>query len=254
MKKINILLILLIPGLCVTTFQSCEPYVDENDTNSCYDCDGCKEVCDCYDTSEGDYYCDCFWDCGCDDNTEGRRAYKPNIYIYPEENIELSVSISFPQGGDIIESIPEYGNGWNVYVDTNGIIDNAYTFLFYESIQPDIWQRYSGWTIKQTDMECFFSENLEAYGFRGQEIDDFIEYWIPRLNDYEYYCIFPQTSELIKTVINIEFSNQPDNLLRLFYVIEGYYDLPMKELDEPIIDTRFNRDGYFVVEWGVVLD
>ena len=33
---------------------------------------------------------------------------KPNIYIYPTEKINLAVNITFPLGGRVTESIPEY--------------------------------------------------------------------------------------------------------------------------------------------------
>ena len=76
---------------------------------------------------------------------------------------------------------------------------------------------------------------------------------IPEFQDFEYYAIYPQTSDIIGKVINLNFSKDPDNLLRLFYVIKKFKDMPQLELKEPIIDSQFNRSGYFVTEWGVVL-
>lgn len=152
-----------------------------------------------------------------DDSTN--HARKPNIYIYPEQKIELGLELFFPIGGRILVSIPEYGNGWNVSVDTTGLINNNYSYLFYESTQPDIWQRNNGWVIKKTELESFFRANMTDYGFYGQEIEDYIEYWIPRLDKYSYYSIFPQTKELINDAIEFSFSLEPDNILRLFYVI-----------------------------------
>lgn len=198
-------------------FQSCEP-VDEFDDS---DCDTCAIL------------------------------FKPNIYIYPIEIIQLSVTLSFPLGGRVITSIPEYGTGWNVTVDTNGLIDGTYSYLFYESTQPDIWQESYGWVIKTTELESFFIENLLDYGFKGQEINDFIDYWIPRLDEYPFYSICPQTKTLIKDAVKLDFSNQPDNLLRLFYVVKGH-NIIQNELIEPTIDN-FKREGYFATEWGVIL-
>lgn len=199
-------------------FQSCEPVDEINDDS---DCDTCIVL------------------------------YKPNIYIYPTEIIQLSVTLSFPLGGRVISSIPEYGTGWNVTVDTNGLIDNTYSYLFYESTQPDIWQKSHGWVIKTTELESFFKENMLDYGFNGQEIDDFIDYWIPRLDEYTFYSIYPQTETLIKEAVKLDFSKQPDNLLRLFYVVKGHNHF-QNNLIEPIIDN-FKREGYFATEWGVIL-
>ena len=83
-------------------------------------------------------------------------AYKPNIYLYPIEKTQLKVNLEFPKGGKVIKSIPEYGKGWNISVDTNGIISESYSYLFYESSQPNIWQREYGWTIKVEELEFFF--------------------------------------------------------------------------------------------------
>lgn len=178
-------------------------------------------------------------------------VYKPNIYIYPKEQIELSVKISFPMGGKIVMSIPEYGNGWNVLVDTSGLINNTYSYLFYESTQPDVWQRNYGWTIRTEELESFFKTNLSDYGFNNREINDFIDYWIPRLKDYPVYSIYPQTKEIIDNVIQLDLSKQYDSILRLFYVIKGHYQLQDK-LIAPAIDI-FIRDGYVITEWGVLL-
>ncbi len=197
-------------------FQSCEPDDDDND-----ECDTCNMV------------------------------YKPNIYLHPTENMQLTVKLIFPIGGEIVTSIPEYGNGWNFTVDTNGLIDNTYSYLFYESTQPDIWQRTHGWIINATGLESFFRKNMADYGFYGQEIDDFIDYWIHQLDDYKFYSIYPQTKEIINDVIKLDFSKQPDNLLRLFYVIKGDNQLQNK-LITPTIDS-FKRERYYVTEWGVIL-
>lgn len=180
-------------------------------------------------------------------------VYKPNIYIYPEENIQLTVKLDFPLGGKIITSVPLYGAGWNISVDTTGLIDNNFTYLFYESTQPDIWQQNAGWIINRANLEVFFRENMNIYGFYGQEIQDFIEYWIPRFINFEYYCIYPQTSELIDDAIRLSFSLEPNNLFRLFYVVKGLNELPDSIFSEPEIDNQFERSGFFITEWGVVI-
>ena len=179
-------------------------------------------------------------------------AYKPNIYIYPKEQIQLLVQLDFPLGGKIIKSIPKYRTGWNIIVDTNGLINNSYSYLFYESTQPNVWQKDYGWITKTNELESFFRKNMAEYGFIGREIDDFIDYWIPRLNNYPFYSIYPQTEQIIDKVIQLSLSKQPDNLLRLFYVIEGHNRIQDKLPEPSMVD--FNRDGYFVTEWGVILE
>lgn len=180
-------------------------------------------------------------------------AYKPNIYIHSPKNVHLVVKIDFPVGGEIIKSAPRYDNGWDIHVDTTGLINNFYTYLFYESKQPDIWQKDFGWIIKRDDLEIFFRTNLAEYGFFDQEIKDFVSYWIPRLNDFAYYCIYPQTAGIINNAIKLSFSEEPDSTLRLFYAVKGYNSLPERKLTEPKV-IRFEGSGFFVTEWGVVLE
>ena len=175
-------------------------------------------------------------------------VYKPNIYIYPTNNIDLCVKISFPMGGEIVESIPTYTEQWCVNIDTNGKIDNRYDYLFYESKQPNTFQYEKGWCIARNDMNSFFESNMKQYNFSDAEISDFIEYWIPLLDENDYYMIYPQTNEIIDGIIKLNFSTQPNNVSRLFYGVVGVNK--HVEIEEPEIET-FNRSGFHVVEWGV---
>lgn len=195
----------------------------------------------------------------CDDENEPGECdtcimvLKPNIYIYPEEKSQLEVILGFPKGGRVVTSIPEYGAGWNVSVDKNGLIDNTFNYLFYESSQPDVWQLTEGWVVKQDELKDFFVENMTLYGFSGTEISDFTDYWIPKLTYSDYFEIYPQNQQLIESVIQLNISKKPDNLLRLFYVVKPSNRPSGFVLPAPQIENSFKREGFFVTEWGVVL-
>jgi hypothetical protein len=178
-------------------------------------------------------------------------VWKPNIYLYPEETRELDVDIVFPHGGRVTTSIPEYDNGWHVTVEPNGIIDGQYEFLFYESLQPDRGQYVAGWVVAGEELEDFFANNMALTGFNQKEIDDFIEYWIPRLTEDPHYGIYPQYNDQLEDMIQIEFSAQPQSLIRLIYSIRGLQDNNLN-VQEPIIPA-FRREGFTVTEWGVIL-
>ena len=176
---------------------------------------------------------------------------KPNIYIYPKEQMNLDVNIDFPHGGEITTSIPEYGSGWNdLDVDPSGKINDEFTFLFYESQNPDPSQYEKGWVISQDGLELFFVKNMAATSFNEQEIIDFTDYWIPILKDYSYYAIYPQYNEQLDRIIQLNFSQKPDNILRLIYTLKGLQKnnlvLQVPEIPE------FIREGFVVVEWGVI--
>jgi len=174
--------------------------------------------------------------------------YKPNIYIYPQSQTRLCVELSFPLGGNIVESIPEYGEGWCVDVDAKGKINGKYDYLFYESKQPNIFQYNKGWCVRRVDLKSFFEKNMAQYNFSTSEIKDFVDYWMPLLTGENFYCIYPQTKEVLDKIIRLDFSVKPDKVYRLFYGVVGSGDY--KKLNSPEIKS-FDRSGYFVVEWGV---
>ena len=179
------------------------------------------------------------------------QAAKPNIYIYPKELMNLDVNINFPHGGEVTTSIPEYNDGWkNLKVEPSGLINGKLNYLFYESVNPDLSQYNKGWIIAQEDLELFFIENMTVTGFNEQEIIDFTDYWIPILKDYQYYAIYPQYKEQLDRIIQLQFSKEPDNILRLIYTIKGLQANNIF-LQEPEI-PNFHREGFVVVEWGVI--
>jgi len=179
------------------------------------------------------------------------QAWKPNIYIYPEEIIELDVNIVFPHGGRITTSIPDYNDGWHITVEPSGIIDGQYEYLFYESIQPDYGQYEVGWVVAREELEDFFRDNLAQTGFNEKEIADFVDYWIPRLIEYPYYAIYSQYKDELEEMVKLNFSVQPDNLIRLIYSLRGLENNNLG-MQEPVI-PQFARDGFTVVEWGIIL-
>lgn len=179
--------------------------------------------------------------------------YKPNIYIYPQTEINLDVNISFPKSGKVIKSIPEFPDQWqNLQITPDGRINNKYDYLFYESIQPDIFQKTDGWIVKLENLSTFFKENLQKSGFNQNEINDFIEHWIPKLNDSKYYAIYPQFNKQLNPLIKLEFSQQPDNIFRLTYLITKLNSNEIK-LTKPEIQS-FERKGFVVTEWGLIFD
>jgi hypothetical protein len=182
-------------------------------------------------------------------SNSGPVVRKPNIYIYPVEKIDLMVRLKFPHGGKVLDSTPHYSDGWNIQVEPSGLINNQYQYLFYEARIPERLQRESGWIIAGKDLENFFRQNLRNLSFSEKEISDFIDYWIPLLDADETYIIYPHYSEELSGIIDIYFSIPPDNVIRVFYLIEAYTG--DENVRVPQI-PEYSRDGFTVLEWGVV--
>ncbi|MDZ7797295.1 MAG: hypothetical protein U5N56_09770 [Candidatus Marinimicrobia bacterium] len=177
---------------------------------------------------------------------------KPNIYLYPEKKSRMDVYLSFPHGGQVVKSAPSYPAEWkDIRVTPEGMIDNTYEYLFYEASLPDHWQYSEGRVLRREHLPLFFTADMEKYGFELHEINDFLEYWIPRLKDAPYYAIYPQHTAMVNQAVKLHLSERPDNILRLFYIIDevqGHF-----ELIEPDIPL-FNREGFTVAEWGVIVN
>ena len=170
----------------------------------------------------------------------------PNLYLYPETETDVSVMLDFPSGGYVTVSEPEYGNGWNVHVTPDGFINDGYDYLFYEAKVVMPLQSSVGWILDGADLENEFRRVLESLCFAGREIDDFVEHWVPRVQGKPWYVMYPQDAEQM-SVLNI--SPVPNKVLRALFVI--------RPLNQPIpvtapVVTPFERDGFTVVEWGVI--
>lgn len=171
----------------------------------------------------------------------------PNIYLYPDTTSDISITLSFPSGGNIILSEPPYNNGWNVNVTPESLIDNQYDFLFYEArLTMDLQVGY-GWMLDGSNLEVDLRQVLHNYGFRGREIDDFIDFWIPKISGYPWYAMRPQPPEQMSL---LHITPEPDNILRGLFTIRPM--LKPFNLITPPDDPFFTRTGFTVVEWGVI--
>ncbi len=181
-------------------------------------------------------------------------ARKPNLYLYPPEAMEVDIALAFPAGGRVTESDPPYAGGWSAVVQPDGSFGSGYDYFFYEAEVPDDWQRDEGWLVEKGNLEAFLRQNLAEYGFRGREIEDFIDYWLPRLEELSepQFLIYPQLNARLDPLIELKIDPAPDSFLRLLYVIENVD--PLFALVSPPVIPEFRRGGFTAVEWGVVLD
>lgn len=170
----------------------------------------------------------------------------PNIYLYPETESDISVTLDFPNGGHVKVSDPPYNDGWNVTVTPDGIIEGEYDYLFYKAILPTQPNANEGWLLTTANLETEFRVLLAEQGFVGREIDDFIDYWIPLLDDAPYYGVFPQD---VESFVGLNVVPSPENTLRVFLLV-----LPFEQpviIPIPRENNYITRDGFTVVEWGV---
>lgn len=185
----------------------------------------------------------------CGGGTETTAPEKPVIYLYPTEKTEVSVKLDVD--GKLTCTYPDYGDGWNVTACPDGkIINHAdgreYSYLFWEGESNAEWDMSEGYVVKGEETAEFLQEILAEMGLTPREYNEFIVYWLPRMQNNKYNLVTFQ-QDVYTEAAKLNISPAPDSLLRIFMVY--------KPLEEPIEITapeieNFQRKGFTVVEWG----
>ena len=174
---------------------------------------------------------------------------KPVIYLYPEAEQEIEVELDY--AGELTCTYPEYQDGWHVVAQPDGtMVDNVtgkeYSYLFWEGKSDVEYDLSKGYVIPGEDTAEFLEMKLNELGLNRKEANEFIVYWLPRMQENTYNLITFQ-DEVYKNVAKLEIIPKPDSVLRVFMV---YKALDEKiEIEEPVLES-FERNGFTVVEWG----
>lgn len=175
---------------------------------------------------------------------------KPIIYLYPETTTELSVKLGKPE--NITCSYPKYNNGWNVIANTDGTLIDKNTgrklySLYWEGIHQEPINLEEGFVVKRNDIIEFLEEKLAILGLNEFEAEEFIIYWVPKLQSNEYNYIRFATMEEINKDMPLEFSVEPDTIIRVlmqYKALDNYIEVNEQKLETP------ERTGFVAVEWG----
>ena len=178
------------------------------------------------------------------------KSFKPVIYIYPEEdNTEVTVTLSNPDR--ITCSYPEYNDGWRVIADKDGTIrqygkDREYYSLYWEGL-INAKEMKDGFVVKGEDTTEFLEEKLAILGLTDKEAEEFIIYWLPKLEGNKYNLIRFLSMEELNEEMELKVSPEPETLIRIqmqYKPLASYQEIPEQKL------TPVERKGFTVVEWG----
>lgn len=180
-------------------------------------------------------------------------AYKPLIYIYPKEDIDLT--IKFKNTHLLTHTYPKYKDSWNVHVNKNSNIydydtKRNYYGLYWEAIDNTSIDMKEGFIVKGSDTVKFLEEKLSILGLNEREINEFIIYWIDKLENNNYNYIYFRTTDEVNKYMPLEFSEEPDTLIR---VIMDFKPLDKKINVKEQQLSKQDRIGFTVVEWGGVI-
>lgn len=175
-------------------------------------------------------------------------CYKPVIYLYPERETEVSVKLSLE--GRLTCTYPAYENGWTVTAAPDGTLTDVkgqtYNYLYWEGETCARYDLTKGFCVKGEDTAEFLEDALTRLGLSRREANEFIVYWLPRMQENPYNMISFQT-DAYTDAAKLAIDPAPDTLIRVFMAWQAsdtHIDLPPQELYAP------QRTGFTVIEWG----
>ena len=174
-------------------------------------------------------------------------AYKPVIYLYPEK--ETKVSVTLMLDGKLTCTYPAYQNGWKVTAMPDGTLyadGQSYNYLYWEGETNASWDWSSGFCVKGEDTAAFLEDALADLGLTRREANEFIVYWLPLMQENSYNLISFQT-DAYTDAAKLDIQPAPDTLIRVFMTwkaVEKQIAIEPQEL------SAIDRSGFVAVEWG----
>lgn len=181
----------------------------------------------------------------CDPNI----SYKPLIYLYPEKEENVIVKLGYPNL--LTTTYPKYNNEWNVVAKPSGeLIDKSgrtYYGLYWEAINNIKEDFNDGFIVSKDELLTFLEEKLSVLGLTEREANEFIIYWLPKLEANEYNLIRFEDIETVNKEMPLTILPTPDTVIRVFMVykpVDSKINIKEQKLETP------TRNGFTVVEWG----
>ncbi len=179
---------------------------------------------------------------------------KPVIYLYPEKTTTVSVKVA-PKGGFTFTD-PPYNGGWNVVAEPSGKLTElssgkTYPYLFWEGRGGLYQTPKKGFVVQQSEVKSFLVEKLAHLGMNNAETADFLEFWLPRMQEKPYYFITFLGTQEMDMLAPLTLSPQPDTVVR---ILMDFMPLDQSITVEPLrLGRTPERKGFTVIEWGGVL-
>ena len=182
-------------------------------------------------------------------NCDPGMDYKPIIYLYPTAEAKITVKLGYPEL--ITAEYPSYKSGWSVIAKPDGTLkigEKEYYALYYESKNKVVPQKTdTGFVVKSDDVSRFLEEKLSILGLNERESEEFIIYWLPKLQKKDYVYIRFATNDEIAKNMPLKITPEPDTTIRVLMLWQG---LDKSETVKEQALAPVARNGYTAVEWG----
>jgi hypothetical protein len=175
---------------------------------------------------------------------------KPNIYLYSDRDLTAQVRLAPEYAITVSEPVYQPGKGWRAEI-RNGSLNGKGDFLFYEALGSDYeWQKEEGYIIRAAYREQDMAFMLRHYGFNQKETVEFIDYWASHLIEDMDFVFYPQETAAVNQDMPLYITPKPDHVMRIWFCAE-----PLMSAPEPVKSPeKIVREGFYVVEWGVIID
>jgi hypothetical protein len=175
---------------------------------------------------------------------------KPNIYLYSNRDLTAQVRLAPESAITVSDPVYQPGEGWRAEI-RNGSLNGKGDFLFYEARESGFeWQMEEGYIIRASSREQDMASMLGQYGFNEKETAEFIDYWASHLIENMDFVFYPQETAAVNQDLLLSVIPEPDHVMRILFKAE-----PLMSAPEPVTSPeRIVREGFYVVEWGVIID
>ena len=176
---------------------------------------------------------------------------KPIIYLYPEQETDVTVTLGYPEL--VTHSYPKYDGPWRVTAQPDGTLTDLKTgralySLYYENVSAvPLPQTDEGFVVRGTDAAAFLEDKLAILGLTEREAEEFIVYWLPRLEENEWNYVRFAAPDEVAAEMPLEIEPEPDSLIRVLMLYRPL-EAPIPVTPQPLETPR--RTGFTAVEWG----
>ncbi len=175
---------------------------------------------------------------------------KPIIYFYPEK--EMNLEVKFLSDERLLTTYPKYDDGWDIHLKEDGTFtvpgsDREYYALFFDEKPNYVCDFDKGFYVTKENAITFLEEKMDYIGYTDREVDEFIMFWLPVLENNEKSLVYFEQTEERNEECPLLFSIEPETIIRTI--------IHIKKVDEATSIKEqelhhYERKGFTVTEWG----
>ena len=161
------------------------------------------------------------------------------------------MNVKLDYDGTLTSTYPSYENGWTVDAAPDGTLTDPstgrqYYCLYWEGETDAEYDFSTGFCVAGADTAAFLEGALADLGLTEREANEFIIYWLPRMEGNGWNLISFQTTAYTDSAV-LTIDPVPDTLIRVFMAWQGL-DEPVEVQPQSL--TAPERIGFTAVEWG----